>query len=460
MILKSRALRNGIMVKHHIFSSLWSSIKQEVHVIISNASWKVGNGQSINLWMDAWCGNSLAETLNIHTSVLIWLPKKVSDIIHNQHWLIPHYLDSLYPTLKNLVLQIDIPVDDVPDSLIWKGTDNGLLCLKDAYEFKRRQYPKLSWGKVIWSKDIQPSRSLLAWRIMLNKIPTDDNLRERGCNLTSMCSLCNSNIETMFHLFFECRFAFGFWCWLATSLDMIIQFQSLEDIWSLCNRAISAQCRIVIKAAIINIMYAVWIARNNARFKNIKPNWNSSLAWIVVNVMLSGNHTNSLASASIRDFTILKAFKVNLNPPKPSFLREVIWQPPPPQWIKCNIGGAFTSSAAACAGLFRNSSADFICGFASRLNTSSAFSAELYGFINAVDFAVSRGWNNLWIESDSELVVKAYKSATEGNHCADGLAKLGLNLNSVLIWNDVPVEIRDSFDSNKHGKPCFRVVHS
>jgi ribonuclease HI len=324
---------------------------------------------------------------------------------------------------------------------------------------------------------------------MLNKIPTDDNLRERGCNLTSMCSLCNSNIETIFHLFFECRFAFGFWCWLATSLDMIIQFQSLEDIWSLCNRAISAQCRIVIKAAIINIMYAVWIARNNARFKNIKPNWNSSLAWIVANVMLSGNHTNSLASASIRDFTILKAFKVNLNPPKPSFLREVIWQPPPPQWIKCNIDGAFTSSAAACAGLFRNSSADFICGFASRLNTSSAFSAELYGFINAVDFAVSRGWNNLWIESDSELVVKAHKSATlvpwflsnkwyncmsrtrnmniivshiyrEGNHCADGLAKLGLNLNSVLIWNDVPVEIRDSFDSNKHGKPCFRVVHS
>jgi hypothetical protein len=144
MILKSRALRNGIMVKHHIFSSLWSSIKQEVHVIISNASWKVGNGQSINLWMDAWCGNSLAETLNIHTSVLIWLPKKVSDIIHNQHWLIPHYLDSLYPTLKNLVLQIDIPVDDVPNNLIWKVTDNGLLCLKDAYEFKRRQYPKLS----------------------------------------------------------------------------------------------------------------------------------------------------------------------------------------------------------------------------------------------------------------------------------------------------------------------------
>jgi hypothetical protein len=55
------------------------------------------------------------------------------------------------------------------------------------------------------------------------------------------------------------------------------------------------------------------------------------------------------------------------------------------------------------------------------------------------------------------IVSRIYR---EENHCADGLVKIGLNLNRLTIWNDVPLEIRDSFDSNKTGKPFFRVVHS
>jgi hypothetical protein len=88
---------------------------------------------------------------------------------------------------------------------------------------------------------------------MLDKVPTNDKLIGRGGNLPSMCSMCKCYPESMFHLFFECRFAFGLWCWLATSLDLIIQFHSLEDIWSLCNGANSAQCRSVIKVAITHL---------------------------------------------------------------------------------------------------------------------------------------------------------------------------------------------------------------
>ncbi|CAJ2645702.1 unnamed protein product [Trifolium pratense] len=109
---------------------------------------------------------------------------------------------------------------------------------------------------------------------------------------------------------------------------------------------------------------------------------------------------------------------------------------------------------------------------------ASAFSAELCGFMTAIEIADARGWRNMWIESDSMLVVNAYKSSNivpwslsnrwfnciklaghmniivshifrEGNHCADRLANVGLNLDKLTLWNDIPFVIKDSFESNR-----------
>jgi hypothetical protein len=54
---------------------------------------------------------------------MIRLPKKVGDIIQNQQWSIPPYLDNLYPTLKNWVMQIELPVDPLSDMLVWMHSD-------------------------------------------------------------------------------------------------------------------------------------------------------------------------------------------------------------------------------------------------------------------------------------------------------------------------------------------------
>jgi hypothetical protein len=48
----------------------------------------------------------------------------------------------------------------------------------------------------------------------------------------------------------------------------------------------------------------------------------------------------------------------------------------------------------------------------------------------------------------------------EGNHCADGLANIGLSLDRLTFWFDVPLVIKEKFDWNKLGKPYFRVVNS
>lgn len=84
------------------------------------------------------------------------------------------------------------------DKLIWKISNNGSLSLKEAYLFLSTQNQHLHWAKSIWSKDIPPSIFVLTWRIMHNKVPTDDQLWLRGISFPSMCSYCKATFESSF----------------------------------------------------------------------------------------------------------------------------------------------------------------------------------------------------------------------------------------------------------------------
>jgi len=47
-ILRKRALRNQRSIRYHIFSSIWSGVKNELEVIKNNSTWIVGDGKLIN----------------------------------------------------------------------------------------------------------------------------------------------------------------------------------------------------------------------------------------------------------------------------------------------------------------------------------------------------------------------------------------------------------------------------
>jgi len=74
--------------------------------------------------------------------------------------------------------------------------------------------------------------------------------------------------------------------------------------------------KVVTLSTRINAVNAIWFVRNQNRFNNIKIHWRSSITRIMTYVNLSGNFTNKVSSPSIYDFVILKAFNVNINPPR------------------------------------------------------------------------------------------------------------------------------------------------
>jgi ribonuclease HI len=53
--------------------------------------------------------------------------------------------------------------------------------------------------------------------------------------------------------------------------------------------------------------------------------------------------------------------------------------------------------------LFRDCSGDYIGGFADNLGMASSIFTELMGAIHAIEISQSKGWNSLWLETDSNL---------------------------------------------------------
>lgn len=213
----------------------------------------------------------------------------------------------------------------------------------------------------------------------------------------------------------------------------------------------------------------------------------STITQIIANVSIAGNLTKLATGSAIRDFTVLKAFKVNTHYPNAPKITEVIWSPPILHWIKCNTDGAAlgTTGQAACAGIFRNRNGESLGCFAVNLGIENAFYAELMGVIFVVECAIKKRWTHLWIESDSKLANLTVKSPnivpwqiknrwlnclhlmtgltcmithmySEGNHCADKLASIGLTVDGFTWWSSPPVNIRADLVNNRLGLPYYR----
>ncbi|MCH94279.1 putative ribonuclease H protein, partial [Trifolium medium] len=179
--IRHRVIKGSKPISYHIFSSIWSGVKNKFQEVCCNSFWQIGNGEDVNFWLDPWCGDPLVLSLAIPSQMHSLLKAKVKDFIEDQSWKIPNCLLLAYPILQNLVDSITIPMFEKEDKLLWNLSHDGDLSLKDAYSFYNPAGQQLIWTKLVWNAYIPPSKSMIIWRCLQHKLPTDDNLSLRGC---------------------------------------------------------------------------------------------------------------------------------------------------------------------------------------------------------------------------------------------------------------------------------------
>ncbi|KAJ4702472.1 Ribonuclease H protein [Melia azedarach] len=175
-------------------------------------------------------------------------------------------------------------------------------------------------------------------------------------------------------------------------------------------------------------------------------------------------------------------------PPSPDHQPNPEMTPPPPLCINANSDGLAKGNPgdSACGGVFCDHLGNFLGGFSLCIGLNTVFFAELLAVILVVELAFERGWNNLWLESDSMIVIQHLYNPSllppwrlrnrwlnclhrihfidfrcshtyrENNNVADRLANLGLVFPSLHWWNSPPPCVAGLLSKDTCGFPNYR----
>lgn len=126
----------------------------------------------------------------------------------------------------NAILAIPFPRGQAPDRMSWTFTNNGKYSVKSGYRFWHDQYSDCitrdqcskGWTK-LWRLEVPHKVRVLLWRIGRNNVPVRNMLRGRGVQTTIVCPMCMTDVEHLFHIFHDCRFAKECWRILQLNFD-------------------------------------------------------------------------------------------------------------------------------------------------------------------------------------------------------------------------------------------------
>jgi len=234
-------------------------------------------------------------------------------------------------------------------------------------------------------------------------------------------------------------------------------------------------------SAMINSIWAIWIARNTSHFQWKSTTISSMINTVIIEVKLGFELALAAGSSSMTEFRISQLFGIPIKPRRIATCPEIHWEPPSFVCVKLNTDGSSVGSppSGAIGVVFRNNLAHFLGGFVQNIRYATALEAEFSAVMYAIEKAAEMRWNNIWIETDSLVVIKAFKSdllvpwrmqnrwynckklishsrckcshiRREGNRVADAMARngQGLAMHSSQWWSEPPL-IDPSFPNNQ-----------
>ncbi|GAA0160828.1 hypothetical protein LIER_17291 [Lithospermum erythrorhizon] len=150
--------------------------------------WRVGNGATVRIWLDALVAGEGVKKLispppvgfeNARVNILVDM--------HSNQWDADLIRELFPPYEAQLILEMPVPNMECEDQPIWPHGGGRNFDVKSAY-------------KVLIKKHF-------VWRLLWRALPTSGNMVRRGMEINDFCKLSGQEGETEIHLFKSCPFS-------------------------------------------------------------------------------------------------------------------------------------------------------------------------------------------------------------------------------------------------------------
>ncbi|XP_058751979.1 uncharacterized protein LOC131625099 [Vicia villosa] len=227
-----------------------------VDYFAGNISFKLGSGSNIQFWHIIWSGNNNLENQFPAVYNLSRLQNgSIAEMgaFHrgNWSWNVNVPAESLLADPVAAVEALELiqriamtkPIEDATDMVIWRHNQDGVFSVKSCYSLIRDRNKEdilpnetLKALMMVWETNIPSKIKVFGWRVLLNRLPSRDQLVKRKIiqnDEEKVCVLCAAKDEDLEHLLFNCSFSQKVWDnmqgWL--KLNMVEQATGLNHLF-------------------------------------------------------------------------------------------------------------------------------------------------------------------------------------------------------------------------------------
>ena len=276
-VLKGKYLQNENLLECKATSNssyTWRSILRGQELLKKGTKWIVGDGKTRKFWKDLWIGDQPLLACALGTIPAEEMDYQIWDYTDGRgSWNWESFSHWLPEDVIRCIRAIHISTEDsCPDTMSWKGSNNGKFHSKAAYDLLEEEAgcdEEAEWES-LWKGKIPPKLKHFFWLARQDRLLTNQVRLTRHLTTDCSCKSCGFPVENCLHILRDCPMARPVWEQLIPhNLNQHFFGLNLKD-WidaNLGGRVTPPTEAITWLSRFAQAAWALWSWRNNTLFE-------------------------------------------------------------------------------------------------------------------------------------------------------------------------------------------------
>ncbi|XP_060210874.1 uncharacterized protein LOC132637867 [Lycium barbarum] len=200
-------------------------------------------------------------------------PQSEGDCLEGDNWDMEYISKLVPPDICYVIQKVTIGQRNKMDQAIWIDNSSGKFTCASAFQALRKRMPESPICNCIWNKGNSFKMAFISWRIIKNKLPIYDRIKNFSNNSDPMCICYNHpKEETILHVFIEGDLAMKVWGFFGQSLGINMQNQTIQarflTWWNFYTK--NSMLRVAYQCIPVLICWELWKAWSSVKYGNKK----------------------------------------------------------------------------------------------------------------------------------------------------------------------------------------------